>query len=55
MSTICSPSLSQFFAFNVSSMLIFVCRFFFWIALGNVDLRFSLLVRKANAKEEETR
>jgi hypothetical protein len=32
-----------------------VRRFFTWIALGDVDLRFSItLVRKANPVEEET-
>jgi hypothetical protein len=31
-------------------------QFFTWIALGDVDLRFSLMfVRKVNATEEQTR
>jgi len=56
MSTICSPSSGQFFTSNFSSILIFVRPFFISIALGDVDLHFSLtLVRKADAKEEETR
>ena len=38
-----------------SSALV-ICRYFFWIAPGDVDLHFSLtLVRKANAVEEGTR
>jgi hypothetical protein len=40
---------------DFSSVPIVFCRFFTWIPLGDVDLRFSLmLVRKANAVEEET-
>jgi len=38
-----------------SLLIVFHC-FFTWIALGDVDLCFSLmLVRKANAVQEETR
>jgi hypothetical protein len=41
---------------NFSSVLIVFCRFFTWIALGDADLRFSLLlVRKASAAEEQTK
>jgi len=39
---------------NFSSVLIIVRLFFTWIALGDVDLCFTLmLLRKANAVEEE--
>jgi hypothetical protein len=41
---------------NFSSILIVFWQFFTWIALGDADLRFSLmLVRKANAVEGETK
>jgi hypothetical protein len=41
---------------NFSSIPIVFHQFFTWIALGDVDLRFSLiLVGKANAIEEETK
>jgi hypothetical protein len=47
MSTICLPLSSQLITSNFSSMPIVFCPFFTWIALGDVDLRFSLmLVRK---------
>ena len=40
---------------NFPSVLIVFCQFFTWIAQGDADLRFSLmLVRNANAVEEET-
>jgi len=40
---------------NLSSVLIVFCQFFTWIALGDADLRFLLmLVRNANAVEGET-
>ena len=40
---------------NFSSLLIAFCQFFTWIALGNVDLCFSLIwVTKTNAVEGET-
>jgi hypothetical protein len=55
MSTIRSPFSSRLITSNFSSVLIVCCRFFTLIALGDADLRFSLiLVRKANAVEEET-
>jgi hypothetical protein len=56
MSTIHSPLLGrQLVMSNFSSLLIVCCQFFIWIALGNVDLQFTLmLVRKANAVAEET-
>jgi len=39
---------------NPSSILIVFHQFFTWIALGDVDLSFSLmLVRKANVLEEK--
>jgi hypothetical protein len=41
---------------NFSSIPIVFRRFFTWIALGDADLRFSLiLVRKANAVDDETK
>jgi hypothetical protein len=41
---------------NSSSVLIVFHRFFAWIALDDADLHLSLmLVRKANAVEEETK
>jgi hypothetical protein len=41
---------------NYSSILIVFHWFFTWIALGDVDLHFSLMVeRKANAVTEETK
>ena len=47
---------SLLFIPNSSSMPIFFRRFYIWTALDNVDLRFWLiLVRKANAVEEETK
>jgi hypothetical protein len=56
MSTICSPFSSQLIMSNLSSTPNVFCRFFTWIAIGYVDLHFSLmLVRKANAVEEETK
>jgi hypothetical protein len=56
MSTICSPFSSQLITSNFSSMPIVFRQFSIWIALGDVELCFSLmLVRKANAVEEETK
>ena len=56
MSTIHSPFSSQLITCNFSSILIVFHQFFTWIALGDADLRFSLiLVRKASAVEEETK
>jgi hypothetical protein len=46
-------SASRLFTYNFSSITIVFHRFFTWIALGDVDLRFSLMVRIANAVEEE--
>ena len=46
-STIHSP-FSSWLMSNFSSVLIVVCQFFTWIALSDVDLHFSLTVRKAN-------
>jgi hypothetical protein len=55
MSTIHSPFSSQLIKYNFTSVLLVVCQFFTWLALGDVNLHFSLrLVRKANALEEET-
>jgi len=54
-SNICSCFSSQLLASNFSSLLIPARWFSTWIALGDVDLSFSLiLVRKANAVDEET-
>jgi len=53
MSIFRSPFSSQLTS-NFSSVLIVICLFFTWIALGDVDLCVTLmLVRKANAVEEE--
>ena len=54
-STIHSPFSSRLIMSNFSSLLIVFCQFFIWIALGDADSCFSLmLVRNANAVEEET-
>jgi len=54
MSTIHSPFSSQLIMSNPSSILIVFRQFFTSIALGDVDLSFSLmLVRKANVLEEK--
>jgi hypothetical protein len=56
MSAIHLPFLSQCITSNFSSVWNVVHRFFTWIALGDVDFHFSLmLIRKANTVEEETR
>jgi hypothetical protein len=56
MSTIRSPFSGRLITSNFSSVLIVCCQFFTWIALGDVDICFSLiLVRKANAVEEEAK
>jgi hypothetical protein len=53
-STICSPFSSQLITCTCSSVCIVFHRFFSWVALGDVDLYFSLmLARKACAVEEE--
>jgi hypothetical protein len=55
-STILSPFSSRLITSNFSSVPIAFRRFLTRIALGDADLRFSLiLVRKANAVEEETK
>ena len=55
MSAVCSPSSSRLITSNLSSILIVFRRFSTWIALGDVDLCFSVMLsRKANALEEET-
>jgi len=46
-------SASRLFTSNLSSITIVFRRFFTWIALGDVDLRFSLMLIIANAVEEE--
>jgi hypothetical protein len=48
---ICSSFSSWLIVSNFSSLPIAFWRFFTWIALGDADLRFSLI---ANAGEEET-
>jgi len=54
MSTIRSPFSSQCITTNFSLLLIVSCQFFTWIALGDVDLFFSLiLVTKSNFVERE--
>jgi len=56
MSAIHSPFSSQLITSNFASVWNVVHRFFTWIALGDVHFHFSLmLIRKANAVEEETR
>ena len=41
---------------NFSAVLIVLCQFFTWIALGDIDIGFSLMmVRKVNIVGEETR
>jgi hypothetical protein len=56
MSAIHLPFSSQLITSNFSSVWNVIHRFFIWIALGVVDSHFSLiLIRKANAIEEETR
>jgi hypothetical protein len=56
MSTIRSPFSSRLITCTFSSVPIVFRRFVTWIALGDADVRFSLiLVRKANAVEEETK
>jgi hypothetical protein len=55
-STICTPFSSQLIMSDFSSLLTVLCLFFTWIAVGDVDLCFVLLlVVKAIAVEEETR
>jgi hypothetical protein len=55
MSTIRSPFSGWLITSNFSAVLIVFHRFFTWIALGDVDLRFSLiLVTNANAVQGGT-
>ena len=55
MSTICSPFSSQLISSNFSSIPIVFQQSFIWIALGDVDLHFSLiLATKANIAEGGT-
>ena len=55
-SPIRSPFSSRLITCNFSSVPIVFRRFFTWIALGDADLRFPLiLVRKVNGVEEETK
>jgi len=55
MSTICSPFSSQLISSNFSSIPIVFQQFFTWIALGDADLHFSLiLATKANIAEGGT-
>jgi hypothetical protein len=50
-----SPLPGWLSTYHFSSKLIVFCLFFTWIALGDVNLHFSLvLVRKTSAVEEET-
>jgi len=54
MSTVRSPFSRQLTTSNLSSILTVFHQFFTWIALGDVDLSFSLmLVRKANVTKEK--
>jgi hypothetical protein len=56
MSTIRLPFSIRFITPNISSTPIVFHQFFTWIALGGVDLCFSLMLAgKANAVEEETK
>ena len=55
MSTIHSAFTNQFIISNFPSVLIVIHQFFTWIALSDVDIRFSpMLGRKAQAVEEPT-
>jgi len=55
MSIIHSPFPGWLSRYNFSPKLIVFCLFFTWIALGDVDLHFSLVsVRKTSAVKEET-
>ena len=56
MSTNRSPFVNRLSTSKFSSVPIVFRRFFTWIVQGDADLCFSLiLVRKANADEEETK
>jgi len=56
MSPIRWPFSSQLITSNFSLILLSFANFFTWVALGDVDLCFSLmLLRKANAVEEDTK
>jgi hypothetical protein len=56
MSTICPSFSGWLITSNFSSVLIVFHQFFTWIALGDADLHFLLMVvRKANAVTEETK
>jgi len=46
MVTVCSPYSSQLIMFNFSEVLIAFSQFFAWIALGDVDLHFSVTDKK---------
>ena len=55
MSTICSPLSSRLITSNLSSLQIVLHGFSTWIALGDVDLCFSIMLsRKVNDLKEET-
>jgi hypothetical protein len=55
MSTLCSPFSSLIIMSNYSSIATAFCPFFTWIALGDVDFRFSLILgTNVNAAEEGT-
>jgi hypothetical protein len=55
MSLICSPFTIWFIMPNFYSVLTAFCQFFTWIALGDVDLHFSvILIAKVNAVEGST-
>jgi len=56
MSTIRSPFSCQFILPNFSTVLIVFHQLFTWIALGDADMHFSLiLIIKVNAVEERTK
>ena len=54
--TLHSPFLGQFIASNFSSVPVAFHRFFIWIALGDLDLHFLLvLLSKVSSVEEGTK
>jgi len=53
--TVHSPFSDRHITSHFSSVPIVVCRFYTWVAPGDVGLHFSLMLEgKANAVEEET-
>jgi len=52
--TLHSPFLSQLIVSNFSSVPVAFHQFFIWIALGDLDLHFLLVLSKVSCVEEET-